>query len=292
MTPGPPRPILAAGLMVCATVLIAATTLMAKALGTDALGPALPVVQVTFGRFLFGAIAILSVAAVLRPRFNRANAPLHLMRVIFGWSGVTCMFAASAMIPLAEATAISFLNPIFAMLLAIPILGERVGPWRWLAAFISLIGALVLLRPGDGVISPGALFALGAAILLASEILVIKRLTRNESLLATLVWANSLGLIISIAAATPGWQPPTSTQWAVMAALGFTMAGAQGFFVNAMARADASYVTPFSYLTLVFAGLYDAVLFGVIPDPIGWLGAAIILGGAALLAWREGRLRP
>ena len=74
-----------------------------------------------------------------------------------------------------------------------------------------------------------------------------------------------------------------------MAALGVLMAGAQACFVNAMARADASLVTPFSYLTLVFAVIYDFALFGVFPDWISWIGAGVILLSAAVLAWRETR---
>ena len=67
------------------------------------------------------------------------------------------------------------------------------------------------------------------------------------------------------------------------------MATAQTCFVNAMARADASFVTPFTYVTLIFAALYDAVAFGVIPDRVSILGALIILAGASLLAWRDNR---
>ncbi|MEM7489331.1 MAG: DMT family transporter, partial [Pseudomonadota bacterium] len=260
-------------------------------LGTETLGPALPPLPVTFGRYLFGAVAIFAVSAGVRPRYKPRHAKLHLGRILCGWGGVTLMFAAVATIPLAEATAITFLNPVLAMILAIPLLGERVGPVRWTAAAIALAGAALLLRPGMGAIAPGALLALGAALLLGCEVLFIKRLTQVESLLATLVWANGLGLVIATLAALPGWQPPSPAQWAGMAALGFTMAAAQGCFVNAMARADASFVTPFGYLTLVFAGLYDAALFGVVPDAIGWAGATLIICGAGLLAWREGRLR-
>ncbi|WP_371155398.1 DMT family transporter [Jannaschia sp. 2305UL9-9] len=276
--------------MVAATVFIAATTLIAKALGTDTLGAGLPPFQVTFGRYLFGAVAIFAAAIVMRPKLRLRHAHLHLGRILLGWGGVTLMFASVALIPLAEATAITFLNPVFAMILAIPLLGERVGPVRWSAAAIALLGALLLLRPGGGIIAPGALLALGAALLLGGEVLLIKRLTQHEPLLATLVWANGLGLLIAAATALPGWQAPTAAQWGAMAALGFAMAAAQGCFVNAVARAEASLVTPFSYLTLVFAGLYDAALFGVIPDAVGFAGAALILAGASLLAWREGRL--
>ena len=68
------------------------------------------------------------------------------------------------------------------------------------------------------------------------------------------------------------------------------MAMAQACFVNAMARADASFVAPFSYATLIFAALYDAVVFGTRPDAVSWMGALVILSGAGLLAWREARL--
>ena len=69
------------------------------------------------------------------------------------------------------------------------------------------------------------------------------------------------------------------------------MAAAQAFFVNGMARADASFVAPFSYGTLIFAALFDALFYQVLPDAITWLGAGIIIAGAALLAFREARLK-
>ena len=275
--------------MVAAAALMAATTLIAKALGTDALGAPLPAFEVTFGRFLFAAMAIGAVAAWRRPVILWHRWPVHGLRIAFGWSGVTLMFAAAAAIPLAEATAISFLNPILAMLLAIPVLGERPGRWRFGAAAVALAGAAVLLRPGAGAVQPGALLALGAAGLLACEITVIKRLTRIDGPLAILCWSNGMGVIVAALAVIPVWQAPGLSQWAAMALLGVTMACAQGCFVQAMRRADSSFVTPFSYLALVFAGVYDAAVFGVLPDGWGFLGAGLILAGAAILAWREAR---
>ena len=82
---------------------------------------------------------------------------------------------------------------------------------------------------------------------------------------------------------------PNATQWAALAGIGVLMATAQSLFINAMARAEASFVAPFFYATLVFASLYDAMAFGVVPDVVSITGAGVILGGAAILAWREGR---
>jgi len=282
-----PNARLAVIFILSATAFIAATTLLAKALGTDVLGAPLHPLQVSHGRFLFAWLAIVTTVALLRPTLIRPDLKTHLARTICGWGGVTLMFAAAAMIPLSDATAISFLNPVFGMILAIPLLGERIGPWRWLAAAIALTGAMVLIRPGSDAVQIGALLALGAALLMGMELIFIKRLTGGEAPLQILLVNNSLGVLIATAAVIWVWQPPTAAQWGGLAALGGLMACAQLCFVNAMARADASFVTPFSYLTLVFATLYDAALFGVIPTPLSLTGAGIIVAGAALLAWRE-----
>lgn len=289
MTRPDPNPALAAGLTLLASALIAATTLLAKALGTDALGPPMHPFQVAFGRFLFGFLTVTTVAAVMRPALTRPRLRLHLTRTTLGFAGVTLMFAAAARIPLSDATAISFLNPIFCMMLAVPLLGEVVGRWRWTAAALALVGAAVLIRPGVDAFQPAAFLALGAAVALGAELIVIKRLTGRERPIQILWVNNALGVCLAGSLAATVWAAPTPAQWAAMAALGLAMAGAQFCYTNAMARADASFVTPFSYLALVFAALYDGAIFGDWPDGVSLTGAAIILAGAALLAWREGR---
>ncbi len=290
-TPRTQNPALAAALTLAAAAFAAGTTLLAKALGTGALGPEMHALQISQGRFLFALIAIGAVTAALRPRLTRPHLRLHVARSGLGWGGVSLMFAAAAFIPLSDATAISFLNPVFAMMLAIPLLGETVGRVRWSAAGIALVGAAVLTRPGGAVVELGALLALGAALMLGAEVILIKRLSGRENPLQILLVNNAIGLVIATAAAALVWQWPTAPQWAALAGIGLLMAGAQACFVNAMARADASFVAPFFYAALVFAALYDALVFGVIPDAVSVTGAAIILCGAGLLAWREARLR-
>ena len=285
------NPPLAVALMLTATAFIAGTMVMAKSLGTDLLGPALHPLQVSHGRFLFAFAAIATAASVFRPKIANPHWGLHIGRTVFGWGGVTLMFAAVAYIPLSDATAISFLNPVFGMLLAIPLLGEHVGRWRWLAAFMALIGALILLHPGPDTFQAAGLLALGAAMILGMELIFIKKLTRRENPFQILLVNNTLGVCIASVAVVSVWQVPTPAQWGALAALGILMATAQALFVNGMARADASFVAPFSYATLVFATLYDFAVFDVIPDGISVLGSMIILAGALLLALRESQLR-
>lgn len=280
--------------MLLASMLFAGTTLLAKALGTGALGsatlgPALHPLQVSHGRFLFAWLAIAGVVAVMRPTFTKTHWGLHIARSSFGVTGITLLFAAVALIAVSDATAISFLNPVFAMMLAIPLLGERVGPVRWLAAAIALLGALILLRPGTSAFQPAALLALGAAVVMGVEITIIKLLTGREAPLQILFVNNSIGLGIATLAVVAVWVPPTAAQWGALGAIGTMMAAGQACFIQAMRRAESSFVVPFSYATLIFAALYDAAVFRVIPDAVSLTGAAIIIGGAALLAYREAR---
>lgn len=281
------NPPLAVALILTATVFIAGTTLLAKLLGTDTLGTALHPLQISHGRFIFAFAAISSVMIALRPPLTPPHLKLHLGRTVFGWGGVTLMFAAVAYIPLSDATAITFLNPVFGMLLAIPLLRERVGLWRWAAAGIALVGAMILLRPAPESFQPAALLAFGAAGLMGMELIFIKKLAGREGPLQILWINNALGVMIATLAVFPVWQMPTVYQWMALGTLGAMMACAQSFFINAMARADASFVAPFTYATLVFATMYDFAVFDQVPDWISVLGACVILSGAALLAWRE-----
>lgn len=262
------NPALALGLILAATVFIAATTLIAKLLSQGQIGPALHPVQISQGRFLFGFMAISAVALVLRPGFTRPRWAIHAGRTAAGWAGVTLMFAAVGFIPLADATAISFLNPVFAMLLSIPLLGEKVGPIRWGAAAIALTGALILLRPSPASFQPAAMLALAAAVTLGLEVTVIKFLAGREGWVQILLINNGLGAVIASAAALLVWQAPAPAEWLALALLGTLMVCAQICYTNALRFADASFVAPLTYATLVFAALFDFAAFGVVPDAV------------------------
>lgn len=286
-------PVIGAVMMVCSCALIAATSLMAKALGPlggAALGIAgmpLHPMQVSAGRFGFAFLALLLILTVWRPRFHGIQWRTHAARSLVGWGGVSCMFAAAAHMNLADAMAISFLSPIFTMMLAIPFLGEKVGRWRWAAAAIALAGGLLVVRPGTEAFQIVALVALAAALLMGAEAILIKRLTGSEAPFQILVVNNGIGAAIALTAVIFVWLPPTPVQWGMLALIGVTMLCAQMFFLQAMRRAEASYVIPFYYATLVFATFYDFVVFGDLPAWISVAGAGLIVGGAMLQVWRE-----
>ena len=121
------------------------------------------------------------------------------------------------------------------------------------------------------------------------EIILIKFLSGRENPVQILTFSNTIGAIIACPTAFFVWQSPTPNQWIALIALGLIMLTAQSLFIQAMRNAEASYVAPFSYATLVFAAALDYWAFNAKPDAISILGTAIILSGAALLAWREAR---
>lgn len=125
-----PRRATAIQLMVGASALVAATSLIAKALGTGVQADMpLDAFQISAGRFVFAFLALCTVYALAprrRPSFSGAHWRRHLLRSLCGWLGVTAMFAAVARMPIADATAISFLSPLVTMLFAVMLLGEHI----------------------------------------------------------------------------------------------------------------------------------------------------------------------
>ena len=278
---------LAIPFMLGAGALVAATSLLAKALALEGAEEAgLHPFQVSAGRFVF-AFAALSVFLLARPQsrptLRGANWRLHLSRSLCGWLGVTAMFAAVARMPVAEATAISFLSPLVTMGLAVLLLGERLGLAKAIAAALALTGAALILKPGTDAYQTAGLFALAAAGLMGLEAIFIKRLADTEPALRMLIVNNAIGAVVSLAVAGAFWIWPSSGQWFLLVALGIVMVCGQAMFIQAMKRGDASLVIPAFYSVLAFAALYDFALYRVLPDWVAILGAALIVSAALLL---------
>ena len=274
-------------MMVAASSLIGMTTIIAKILGQGFEGESLHPLQVTAGRFVFALLTLFLFYTFRRFEIKSTNYKIHFGRSLMGWLGVSCMFAAVKFIPVSDAISISFMNPVIAMLIAIPFLKEQVGGTRWLAALISFAGALILLRPGFDNFQWTTLFAFGSAFFLGFEVILIKKLSSLESPLQILIINNCIGCILSLTAAFFVWNTPNPRQWAELIALGVIMVSAQSLFIQSMRSGDASYVLPFSYMTIVFAAVYDFLIFTTKPDWISVIGAIIIVSGAILLGTRE-----
>ena len=277
--------------MVGAGALVAATSILAKALGLESGGSeGLNPFQISAGRFAFALLALMLILAAFpkaRPDFAGAHWNWHLCRSLSGWLGVTCMFAAVARMPIAEATAISFLSPLVAMALAALLLGEAIGRRKMLAAALAVIGAVLILRPGTDAFQLAGLWALSAALFMGVETIFIKKLSDAEPALRILVINNAIGAILSLTVASFVWVWPTGLQWGLLVALGVIMVSGQALFIQSMKRAEASFVVPAFYTLLVFAAIYDFIFFQTIPVPAAIIGAALIVSGAIILAVKQ-----
>ena len=273
--------------MVIGSAFIAACTVLAKIAQSDIFGDPLHPLHGAQGRFMFAFIAVACVTPLLRREFTNPSLVIHSVRTICGYSAVSLLFAAAAIIPVSDATAIKFLNPVFAMFFALPILREKIGPLRWIAALIGLAGSMILIRPTAGSFEPAALMALTASVAAGLEMILIKILTGRESPIQILLINNAIGLFLSSIALIAVWDTPTTGQWFVLAAIGFLMVIGQAFNLQAFKRADATFVLPFSYSTLIFVTIYDFSVFSVVPDLVSYLGSAVIVFGAFLLTLPE-----
>ena len=247
-----------------------------------------PVIQVVWGRFLFHLIL---AAMILGPRFGyfvrSANLPLQIVRSILLLATTVLFFFGVRLLPLAEASAIMFTSPILLSILAIPFLGEKVGPYRWAAIFVAFLGALVVVRPGTGVMGVGALFLLGCSFCNAFYQLITRKLRGTDEARTTLLYTALAGTVGASLAVPLVWTPIAAGDWPLFAALG--LFGCLGHFtlIKAFQSAPATVVAPFSYASIIWAILYGFLFFGDLPDLWTLVGASIIAAGGLYILHRE-----
>ena len=247
-----------------------------------------PVIQVVWGRFLFHLIL---AAMILGPRLGffvrSASLPLQIVRSILLLATTVLFFFGVRLLPLAEASAIMFTSPILLSILAIPFLGEKVGPYRWAAIFVAFLGALVVVRPGTGVMGVGALFLLGCSFCNAFYQLITRKLRGPDEARTTLLYTALTGTVGASLAVPLVWTPIAAGDWPLFAALG--VFGCLGHFtlIKAFQSAPATVVAPFSYASIIWAILYGFLFFGDLPDIWTLVGASIIAAGGLYILHRE-----
>jgi len=271
--------------MISASLLIAGTTILAKILGTTTLGPPINPMQISNARFFFAFILISIFFMTTKSKIIKPNYKVHLGRSVCGWIGISILFGASSIIPITDATAIIFTNPIFTMLLAIVLLGEKVKPIKWIAVIITFWGALILIRPENNIINHQfiIIILIIGAFVLGLESVFIKMLTLKENPKQILLINNSIGLLISSIPICFIWITPTTLQILAMVSIGLLMLCAQACFIQALRRSKAHFAVPYFYSTLIFVAIYDFFIFNITPDDISFIGASlIIIGGISI----------
>jgi drug/metabolite transporter (DMT)-like permease len=214
---------------------------------------------------------------------------LQLLRSAFLFGATVCFFAGLRFLPLAEGSAITFLAPVFIVMLSGPMLGEQPTRARWLAVFAGFTGVLILLRPGSAVFSATALLMIGAAMCNAFYQVYTRKLL-EDSAYTTLFYS----AVVGTAATTLALPWIDLGTMDVRTLLLFGVAGVAAgvghhFLITAYARAPASLLTPFTYLQLVWATAYGFILFRQLPDAWSFAGMAVVIAGGVLLAHAERR---
>lgn len=274
--------------IICASFAFASGSIIAKILGSNILGEGVNPLQIAHARFTFAFLTLLPIAIFYKINFKFQFFKIHLLRSSLGLTGIVIWFTAILNIPISDATAINFLNPIFAMLFAIYFLKEKVGLIRWSAAIFSFLGGLLLIRPNLSFdFNPYALLCIFGAVSIGLEIICIKYLSNKEDIFRILLINNAIAsLICSMSLPFIFKMPNINELFTLFGVAVFFLLG-QIFFLNSMKRAEASFVMPFFYSTLIFVVILDYLIFDFIPDGISFLGCSIIIAGALIISFKE-----
>ncbi len=255
----------------------------AKLLGAGGI----PIVQIVFARMAFGTLAAYPFARRVVPlRHLFPQNPLaHALRAALLSAATFLFFSALKTMPIADALAIFFVQPIIVTALSGAVLGEKVGARGWTAVVIGFAGILVILRPGMGALNTGALLALAAGAALALYFLLSHRMAASApaavvTLQTNAIAALGLGLIVPAI-----WTPPSLSQWAMLAGVGIIASMGHFLILRAYDHAEASLLAPLAYTEMAMATLLGWLVFGQFPDGFTFLGVAILAVATLITAW-------
>ena len=278
-------PLAAAGWMLAA---VASFSLMDA--GMKLLSAHYPPLQVTLLRgaaslpfVLVWVLASAGVRSIVPVRWG-----LHLLRGVLGMVMIGCFVYALRRMPLSTAYTLYFVAPLLVAALSVPLLGERVGPRRWTAIGIGLLGVLVVLRPtGQGMATLGGLAVLIAAACYAASAITVRLLAQRDSIQAMVLWFIVLLSLGAGVMAAPHWLPLQASDLWVIAGVGVSGSLAQVALTEAFRRGEASLIAPFEYSALIWGVCLDLALWQVLPDGVTWIGAGIIVVSGLYLLRRE-----
>lgn len=268
---------------------------MVKSMAGQWPGPAIAALRYVIGVLGLGTIVMVREGAA---GFRMTGTRWHILRGFGVALSATTFFSAVQIMPIAEATAISFTSPMVTALLAALLLGEAMRRATWIASMIAFAGVLIVLRPNFAVIGPAAFLplfsALGMALLMIGNRAVAGRgsalgMQFNVALFAMgfLLLFTLIGHLSGIHMLHVGTPP-----WSVVAksaTIAVSASCAHALIYLATTRAGAGTIAPMTYVQLLMAGFFGWLLFHERPDAAALAGAAIIVG-AGLYLWRAGRV--
>lgn len=244
--------------------------------------------EIVFFRALIGLFMVIPLVSRSGVRaLKTTKLPLHIVRTLFALFAMATLYYALAVIPVAQAIALTFLIPLFTTMAAGLVLRESVGIHRWSATLVGFAGAMVIIRPGILEISVPVIFVVLSSALYAGAWSSVKILTRTDSPAITVFWMNVMmvpltAIPVAFLWVTPDWSdaPPLL----IMAVSGWSAHFCQA---RAFEKFDASAVMPFDFLRLPLGALFGYLLFAELIDVWTWTGAVIIFVAGYYITRRE-----
>ena len=275
-------------LMIGAVFCFASMDATAKYLMKE-IGPA----QTIWARYTVQAVI---VTVLILPKINvygRTNYPkLQFLRSVALMMATTLFFFAFSRLGLAEASAIFNISPVLITLGAFLFLREQIGPRRLIGIIVSLLGALIIIRPGTGVFSIYALLPLGAAIFYSTYSLATRFVGTDESPWTSLFYSAIFGAICYSIYIAFYWNPMSNNAILLTIIIGLFGTAGHICLIRALTLGEASLVAPFIYTNLLFTTIWGFVLFSNLPDFWTIVGALIIVAAGIYVWARDRAVRP
>ena len=271
-------------LMIGAVFCFASMDATAKYLMKE-IGPA----QTIWARYTVQAIL---VTVLILPKINiygRTKYPkLQFLRSVALMMATTLFFFAFSRLGLAEASAIFNISPVLITLGAFLFLREQIGPRRVIGILVSLLGALIIIRPGSGVFTIYAILPLGAAIFYSTYSLATRFVGTDESPWTSLFYSAIFGALCYSIYIVFHWNPMSNNALLLTIVMGLFGTAGHVCLIRALTIGEASLVAPFIYTNLLFTTIWGFVLFGNFPDFWTIVGAVIIVA-AGIYVWVRDR---
>lgn len=266
--------------MVLSVALLAGVDTFVKVVAKD-----LHPFEVVFFRNLFGAITIapfvlkggLHALKTNRLGFHAARGAVHL-------GSMLCWFSALTLIPLADATALSFMLPMWASIGAILFLGEPNRLNRWISIALGLIGMVIIIRPGAVPISLGVILVIVGSIGAAATKVMTKSLSRTDTPLTIIAYMSLMLTTFSLIPALFVWKTPSLAALGILAMMGVIGTWAHYLMTAAYRDGELTAVEPVTFARLIWAAIFGYIFFSEVPVLWTWAGSAVIIAGAIYLA--------
>ena len=215
----------------------------------------------------------------------------HIWRSGVGIIGMQTWFYCVSVLPLNQATALSYTAPLFTTIFAAMYLGEKLTRPRLLALAIGFVGAMIILHPDPAHFDERALVVLFATAMWGIAGIMVKTLTKTEPPLRIVFYMSIFMSLFALPPAVWHWQTPTLAQAGLLLAIALSSLVAQLALTHAFKRAEVASLMPYDFGRLIFTSIFAWIAFSEPSEITSWLGAAIIIASAAYITRRENRLR-